>query len=130
MPTVQINESMGFICLLSNLEFLDIRMCTYLNDTSFTRIVSGCTKLKQVNLSGCTGISTKGFKALGNLTMLEEIDLSWCFVDDKCILENFTLFKRLGVLKLFGCSEVTQVGITKFHHIWTERNCGSLIIHT
>ena len=71
----------------------------------------GLTRLTELKLRGCSGITTAGFATLARLTALQKLDLSRCGGVDDGGMRLLTALSRLQVLSLAGCANVADTGL-------------------
>lgn len=91
---------------LEKMEFLSLRSCTGLSDTSFKAIGAGFIGLKVISIRNCTTLSDKGLKDLTkSASLLESLILVECNnVTSKGLRELFmNCHKRLKVMCLVKC---------------------------
>lgn len=67
-----------FLCTQPNLVVLDLADTLCVNDDCVTAIVEALPKLKDLNISGCAGITNRGAALLGNLKQLKSLNISRC----------------------------------------------------
>lgn len=60
---------------LSSLETLNLGQCRQVTDVGMRTIAERCSKLKYIDLYGCSGVSTKGIEAIMKLTTLKHVNL-------------------------------------------------------
>ena len=132
---------------MTKLETLDLSNNPDMKDNDNSKVLGALkdlTKLKKLNLSGCTGISDLG--GLSTLTSLEELNLSNnTGIKDAAnakvlgALENLTQLKKLdlngctGIYDLGGIKkansleslDISNTGMKDFNFMWNETEPGS-----
>lgn len=96
-PKITPEEFSAILQQNPNIETLNIKNCYFLTDDSF-REISKLQKLKYLNASNCTGVSSAGL-ALILTEQLEGLDLSTCSIDD-AFAEQLNLAPNLTFLNL------------------------------
>uniref|UniRef100_A0AC34GTI7 Uncharacterized protein n=1 Tax=Panagrolaimus sp. ES5 TaxID=591445 RepID=A0AC34GTI7_9BILA len=72
--------SLSQISKLKNLTELDLSGIAAINNKLFTKIISGCSKLTDINLRSCIYLGDSGIEELKNLQNLRHVDLSSCIL--------------------------------------------------
>jgi hypothetical protein len=85
-----------------NLVKLELYWMPTLSDTALNAILSNCTLIQSLNLSGCKGFTKSSLTNLSGLKNLQEIDLTRCtgLTDD--VVTDLVQLKRLRKLNLYA----------------------------
>jgi hypothetical protein len=87
------------ISRLSQLEYLNINNCLFVNDLNLQKI-SGLHNLKYLNISSCVNITEKGLSFLINLGKIVELDISGCKNLNQGIMPTLSSLPYLEKLSL------------------------------
>eukprot|EP00040_Diaphanoeca_grandis_P004252 m.27783 g.27783 ORF g.27783 m.27783 type:complete len:455 (+) comp15808_c1_seq1:137-1501(+) len=101
----------------TNLKTLDMGWCIKVDDDALTHLAH-CTKLRKINLHGCTLITDTGLEVLTKgCKGLIALDLKMCdnITDDgiRAVVASCRFLKKLG---LYGVNKVTNVGLRAIAH--------------
>ena len=97
---------------LKSLKVLDLSGCTLLTDVSVNHI-SKLTLLENLYLCQCVEITDEGLDHICSLTKLRQLDISGCYdVTDFGLFHIYYYIQFLEVLKLMGCTKITNVGLS------------------
>ncbi|KAM9955312.1 hypothetical protein ACTFIW_002370 [Dictyostelium discoideum] len=114
-----------FINCFKNLKELNISYCTLVDCTTITNTYNISKSLVSLNLRGCSGMSSIGYKNIGKeLINLKELILSKTNITNED-LEYFKDLKCLTSLKLNHCHEISKDGL---EHISKFSNLQSLFL--
>ncbi|XP_071723332.1 F-box/LRR-repeat protein 12 [Rutidosis leptorrhynchoides] len=102
----------------ANIKILNFRVCRFVNDEMIMVISKGCPLLKEWNLSLCTEIGFSGWESIGlYCDNLEKIHVNGCRrLCDRGIAALRNGCKRLSIMYITRCREVSQLAITMFQH--------------
>ncbi|XP_060698534.1 F-box and leucine-rich repeat protein 13 [Hemiscyllium ocellatum] len=99
----------------SKLRELNLSNCIYITDLSLLKIAQRCQSLTHLRLRYCERLTDSGIEWLGNLPVLNTIDLTGTNVQEQGLgsLSNNT---RITEFTVAECSGVTDIGLQKFYH--------------
>ncbi len=105
-------EDFSFISRLSHLTFLSLNT-TPVSDKTIDAITQGCTRLVDLDLSHCHGLSAQGLMHLSRLSQLaifecSGLDSSVC---DEGLVRTLSSMSRLRTFILWGSQTKTSVGL-------------------
>ncbi|ODM95388.1 F-box/LRR-repeat protein 14 [Orchesella cincta] len=75
LSACDISDSALMAVDLGALETLNLGQCRKLSDLGLRAIAEKCTRLKYIDLYGCSGVSTKGIEAIMGLSTLKHVNL-------------------------------------------------------
>jgi len=92
------------------LAFLDLTRCPLISHVGVLLVCECLDNLRVLRLFAMGQLLEKAFSSLGRLTLLEELDLCGCKVQDKPLLEliSGTTPSRLHTLNLTWCTQITD----------------------
>ncbi|EFC49474.1 F-box and leucine-rich repeat protein [Naegleria gruberi] len=102
-----------YISTLESLEYLNLSKCCYIGLYSLIPISTNCTKLRVLDVSGCT--SFYGFSFLRNCTVLEELHVQTTYFssDDFQYIPN-----SLKILDVQNCEQVRRLNhVANLEHL-------------
>jgi len=103
---------------LVDLEELDISGCSYVTSNGISSI-SSLTKLRRLNLSGCRKIDNDGLNHICGLVNLQELNVSWCPKVTVQGLDNARMPKGLHIIHSIGTVYPTPFD-QEHVNSWTE----------
>ena len=80
-----------------------------MDDEGLQKIISGCKKLRKLNLSGCSKLTVASLKLISNAQELQSLNLSWCAVDDEVATMLLVSLPNLTTFKLWACNNVSAI---------------------
>ncbi|XP_020382750.2 dynein regulatory complex subunit 6 [Rhincodon typus] len=99
----------------SRLRELNLSNCIFITDLSLLKIAQRCHSLTHLRLRYCERLTDSGIEWLGNLPVLNTIDLTGTNIQEQSLggLSNNT---RITEFTVAECSGVTDIGLQKFYH--------------
>jgi len=96
-----------------NLETFSIVNNLLITDKSLCPIVTACTRLKTLNVSGCKQLTDEFIKHI-KCTSLKSIDISWCTqISNYGLLELVKIVPNILSLNLYSCVIITEFDCVK-----------------
>jgi hypothetical protein len=106
------DDGLKHLSELHLLENLNLQCCRHITHVGLQSIVSSCTGLGSLNLTGCDKISLTGIYSAHGLPQLERLNLMGCkLVSDKCINTILSWTNKLTELVLAFSDHVTDEGV-------------------
>ncbi|GJR61948.1 leucine-rich repeat, cysteine-containing subtype protein [Tanacetum coccineum] len=113
------NVGVMAICQLPSLMVLNLSWLRNVTDTSLSHISSNCSKMNQIDFTGCKGITGKGLHALVHLRKLKTLKLFSCH---NISWEDVKSFAVTSTIRIFGLSRSIKkqmVNSGDYHlHYW------------
>jgi len=98
---------------------LDLAFCAWLDDTTLRHLVSHCPSLIRLRLTGCQRLTYNGFRELGKLRLLRDLDLSLIsHLKDEDIRLLAQTNPRLETLKIDKCRLLTPDILREFPRLF------------
>lgn len=102
----------GILKNFKSLEKIDISRCYQVKDDEFKLVLQACRGVTHFKLSECTGLSDHSFFQLGqHIPNLTDLDISRCLLSDAGLVDLSMRCKRLTVLDLTRCKNISEKGI-------------------
>ena len=92
------------------LKELDLSGCEGITDRSVSELIR-LTSLEKLDLSFCNQITDSSIKALASLPVLGSLNLNWCYSVTDLGLGSLAECKSLESVSLWGCERITDVGV-------------------
>lgn len=106
------DDGMCHVTNLQSLKILDLSCCVLITDVGLS-CISKLTSLEELYLCQCAEISDKGLDLVCTLSRLRHLDISGCYdVTDFGLFHIYYYLQYLEVLKLMGCTKITNVGLS------------------
>lgn len=97
------------------LKSLQLSYCHQIGDEELSLILQTCLGLREIDLSGCKNISSKGFiEVAQTLTRLTFVNASRTAINDSGLFELANRAHFLETAELCHCFEITEKGISYF----------------
>ncbi|BES88068.1 LRR [Nesidiocoris tenuis] len=106
-------RNINLITKLSKLEHLDLEHNRYINDGFMENLVSGCTNLKQLNISGMDSshVTEKGLAHLAKLSNLQSLSMAGIVAVSDSLLKSISKkLTKLEHLDVTSCQQITDEG--------------------
>lgn len=114
------DRAMALQHMLRSVEVLDLRDCTALTDGVLRALGERAIKrLRMLSLFGCEGLGGRGLDACfqggrhGAGFSIKSLDLSYTGADDRTVADVATYARGVEVLRLRGCTALTQRAVTE-----------------
>ena len=113
------------------LEYIDVSHCKALTDNPMKTLAYNCRKLKSINIAGCWRLKDATIYGIASSCRdIEMFDISGCYYMTDGVLKHFAKLKRLNLLIMKFCRNITSVGYHKISNSVPEvyysafKNCG------